>query len=281
MNIQIVSDIHTEFWGLKSKFNFVKPCAEWIHLSGDIGCCADPADFEVFKRFICELVPQYKYISYVTGNHEYYYNPVVKKPPTADNTMDAVNKRIKDFFKQTSPKLHFLNNSTMKLLINGKKYIVAGTTLWTWIPPNRRISIQKEMNDYQHIYLTPPNESMPRRITAEDITVLHIKSVNFIKNQIARAKKDNALLIIFTHHKPYASPYYDPSTLDCAYESDLGKLCSPRIILWGYGHTHVADRNKINGTQMYSNPKGYPSQKTYFKKDDVLRITTTGLQLST
>ena len=270
MELQIASDIHTEFWGAKAKFNFIKPCAKWLHLSGDIGCCADIEDFNVFKRFILELLPNFEHISYVAGNHEYYFNPSVKKQVSADNTMNAVNKRIKDFFKQTSPKLHFLNNSSMKMVINNKKYLVAGTTLWTWVPPARRASIISEMNDYQYIYLD--DVAGPRRINAEDISNLHIKCVNFIKNQINKAKKEDALLIIFTHHKPYIAASHDPTSLDCAYESNLAKLFSPRILLWGYGHTHVADCTNINGTLLYSNPKGYPSQKTRFKRDDVIAI---------
>ncbi len=271
MDLQIVSDIHTEFWGAKAKFNFIKPCAKWLHLSGDIGCCADPDDFAVFKRFILELLPNYEHISYVAGNHEYYFNPSDKRPPTVENTMSAASKRIRDFFKATSPKLHFLNNSSMKLLINGQKYLIAGTTLWTWIPPTRRAEIINEMNDYQYIYVET-NTHQIRRINADDISSLHIKGINFIKNQIAKAKKEDALLIVFTHHKPYISSTYDPDTLDCAYESNLAKLFSARILLWGYGHTHVADRTMINGTLLYSNPKGYPSQKTRFKRDDIVRI---------
>ena len=272
MEIQIASDIHTEFWGIKSKFNFIKPSAKWLHLSGDIGCCAAPDDFDVFKRFILELLPYYEHISYVTGNHEYYYNPVNKAPATSSNTMSAVNKRIKDFFKQTSPILHFLNKSSMRITLNNKKYLIAGTTLWTWIPPERRRFVQKEMNDYQYIYIDDANTNQPRKITPDDIALLHVKCVNFVRNQITRAKKEDALLIVFTHHKPYIAPLYDPNTLDCAYESDLAKLFSPRLLLWGYGHTHVADRTNINGTLLYSNPKGYPSQKTKFKRDDVVII---------
>jgi predicted phosphodiesterase len=273
MEIQIASDIHTEFWGNKVKFNFIKPAAKWLHLSGDIGCCADINDFNIFKRFITELLPYYEHISYVAGNHEYYYNPANKAPATSANTMAAVNKRIKEFFKTTSPKLHFLNNSSMKLKLDNKKYLIAGSTLWTWIPPDRRKYVQKEMNDYQFIHIDDATTGQPRKITPDDIAAIHLKSVNFIRNQIQRAKKEDASLIVFTHHKPYVSPTYDPNTLDCAYESDLAKLFSPKLVLWGYGHTHVADRTTINGTLLYSNPKGYPSQKTKFKRDDVVSIT--------
>lgn len=275
MNIQIVSDIHVEFWNTREKFNFIKPTAQMLALVGDICCCASDEDFESFKRFILEILPLYNEIFMVTGNHEYYFNPSRKvNRPTQSCTIKAVDEKIKAFFKATSKKLHFLNNNSCKIIINNITYIFAGSTLWTWIPEDQRKAIKDSMNDYSFIYtsgVNPNGETIIRNITPDDVVDMHLKCYKFLKSQVNRAKKLKAKLIFFTHHKPYISDHYDCKSMDVAYESDLSKLFG-YVSLWGYGHTHVADNRIINKTMFYSNPKGYPKQRTFFKRAESLKI---------
>lgn len=272
LNIQIVSDIHAEFWGKKSKFNFIKPSAPILALLGDICCCGSDDDFEIFKRFINEVLPYYENIIMVSGNHEYYFNPTKKSTAaTVNNTMDAIDAKIKAFFKETSPKLHYLNNTSLKMTVGKTTYLIVGSTLWSWIPEDQRVQIQSSMNDYRYCYVQEGNSV--RHINATDIANKHLKNYKYIRSQIRKAQKVGQKVIVFTHHKPYTSPTFDPNTLDVAYESDLTVLMkkSP-IVLWAYGHTHVADDSLIEKTRMYSNPKGYPSQKTKYIKDAVVKV---------
>lgn len=271
LDIQIVSDIHAEFWGKKTKFNFIKPSAPILALLGDICCCGSDDDFEIFKRFICELLPYYEHIIMVSGNHEYYYNPDKKGiPPTLSNTIDGIDAKIKAFFKETSPKLHYLNNASMKLTVGKSSYLIVGSTLWSWIPEDQRETIQSTMNDYQYIYTSDGKKI--RHITSTDVATKHLKNYKYIRSQIVKAKKAGMKTIVLTHHKPYLSPSYNPTTLDVAYESDLTTLMKTPVVLWAYGHTHVSDDSWIENTRLYSNPKGYPSQKTKYNKAQVVKV---------
>ena len=270
MNIQIVSDIHAEFWESKAKFNFIKPSAPILALLGDICCCGSEDDFATFKRFINELLPHYEQILFVPGNHEYYFNPSKKSPPTYATTIQGIEERIKAFFAETSPKLIFLNNSSISITTKKNKYLVIGSTLWSWIPEENRKKIQESMNDYKFIYTYESSKVRP--ITATDIANTHLKSYKYIKSQITKAKKTNQIAVVLTHHKPYLSPTYNPNTLDVAYESDLLSLMEPPVILWAYGHTHVADNSTQGKTWLYSNPKGYPKQRTKFNNAATVRV---------
>jgi predicted phosphodiesterase len=271
LEIQIVSDIHAEFWSKKTKFGFIKPSAPILALLGDICCCGSDDDFEIFKRFIYEVLPQYDHILFVTGNHEYYFNPPKKSIlPSAINTIEGIDMKIKKFFKETSEKLHFLNNGSMKLVSGKNTYLIVGSTLWTWIPEDQRANVQGSMNDYNYIY-TLENKTV-RKITSTDIANKHLKNYKYIKSQINKAKKLKYTVIILTHHKPYKSATFNEASLDVAYESDMTSLIAPPVILWGYGHTHVADATFINKTLLYSNPKGYPKQKTKYSNSKTIKV---------
>lgn len=271
LDLQIVSDIHAEFWGKKDKFNFIKPSAPILALLGDICCCGSDDDFEIFKKFIHEVLPYYEHIIMISGNHEYYFNPDKKNTvPSVANTMDAIDLKIKTFFKETSQKLHYLNNNSMKITVGKHNYLIVGSTLWSWIPDDQREIIQTSMNDYQYIYTIDGKKI--RNINATDIANKHLKNYKYIRSQILKAKKANQKVIILTHHKPYLSPTYNPASLDVAYESDLSTLMKAPVVLWGYGHTHVADNTWMDKTQLFSNPKGYPSQKTKYSKSVTVKV---------
>jgi predicted phosphodiesterase len=271
LDIQIVSDLHLEFWSKKGKFNFIKPSAPILALVGDICCCGADDDFEIFKRFIYEILTSYEHIILVAGNHEYYYNPSKKKVNiTAANTIEGINAKIKQFFKETSPKLHFLNNSGMQVTIGKTTYLIVGTTLWSWIPEDRRAAVQETMNDYQFIYTITNKKIKP--LTSLEVATRHIKCYKYLKTQVLKAKKAGSKIIILTHHKPYLSPTHNPKTLDVAYESDLTSLMVAPVVLWAYGHTHIADDSWHKTVHLYSNPKGYPSQKTKYNRAAVVKV---------
>lgn len=271
LEIQIVSDIHAEFWAKKEKFGFIKPSAPILALLGDICCCGSDDDFEIFKRFIYEVLPLYDHILFVTGNHEYYFNPPKKNiAPTASNTIEGIDIKIKKFFKETSEKLHFLNNSTTKLTSGKNTYLIVGSTLWTWIPEDQRENVQSSMNDYNYVYTL--DGKTVRKITSTDIANRHLKSYKYIKFQITKAKKLGYSVIVLTHHKPYKSATFDATTLDVAYESDMSSIIVPPVTLWAYGHTHVADSTFIGKTLLYSNPKGYPKQKTKYSNSKTVKV---------
>lgn len=270
MQIQIVSDIHTEFWHKKEKFQFFKPSAPILALLGDIGCCGSEYEFNVFKRFIFEIEPLYEKILYVAGNHD-YYSYTDKKKITINDTIQGIHKKIKEFFSHIpSGKVKFMNNSSLLMSVKNKTYLVVGTTLWTWIPENKRKTISENMSDYKHIYIRT-NSNKIRNITPLDVCNMHLNNYKYIKSQIIRAKRLKCPIIILTHHKPYKGNI--PQTnLSSAYENDLSSIIKSPIVLWGYGHTHISDATNINKVLVYSNPKGYPFEHTKFKSNVSVKI---------
>lgn len=260
VSIQIVSDLHLEYWVEKKVFNFIKPTAPILALLGDTCCCVDEAEFNTFKRFILEMLPKYEMIILIPGNHEYYTTRT--RDINITHTMAYVDAKIKAFFKETSSKLIFLNNNHVKCTIGKTTYVIIGSTLWSWIPPEVRAAIGNMMNDYNCIYV---NDEKIRKLTPDDVAAIHRKQAIYIKSQITAAKKAGYKVIVLTHHKPYLSPSYTINSVYPAYESDLSAFFDG-VAFWGYGHTHIADDSKHGQTRLYSNPKGYPNQKTLFNK---------------
>ena len=265
MLLQIVSDLHLEFWNNKTKFNFIKPSAPVLALLGDICCCVNEDDFSKFKQFIMEILPSFELIIFVCGNHEYYHNK--KNSPNVNETIQNTAKKISAYFKNTSPKLKYLNNSTLTIKEKNSTYTIIGSTLWTWIPEENRKIIQQNMNDYNSIYYL--DGETPKKLTSDVVAAMHLKNRKYIKAQIDKAKAANNKIIVFTHHKPYLSE--TQSNFKCAYESDLLELVK-EVNLWAYGHTHVRDNKAIGKSKVYSNPKGYPNQKTKFHHDEVVKV---------
>jgi hypothetical protein len=272
LDIQIVSDLHLEFWGNKTKFNFVKPTAPILALLGDTCCMGSDDDFEIFKRFIQEVLPSYEHIVIITGNHEYYYNPTTKAPATKEHTMEAIDKKLKKYCKDTSPKLHFLHNSKLNISVGKKKATIIGSTLWSHIPEEHQDRIQKNMSDYQYIYVQDPKNKRVRNITAKEISELYNKNAKYIKKQLAKAKKEKTKAILFVHHRPYIDSTYNVNGFDPAYHSDLNSSITSPLVFVGFGHTHVNTDITMNGVRVYSNPKGYPNQKVKYDKEAKITI---------
>jgi len=272
LKIQIVSDVHVEFWANKKTFNFIVPSAPILALLGDICCVGSDDDFQLYKRFIMEYLPKFQHIILVAGNHEYYYQPSKRGVlPKKNNTIDGCNKKLLNFCKQ-SPKLHFLNNGSMTLTINKKNYLIIGTTLWSYIPSDQYIQLQSAMNDYKFIYVYDQHLKQIRHLKAKDVVNMHHTAVRYIKSQLTRAQKNKMQLVVLTHHKPYLSKNYKYNLFSCAYESNLIELFHSPLILWGYGHTHIRDNSTINKIRVISNPKGYPYQPTGFRSSAIVEI---------
>jgi hypothetical protein len=280
LQLQIVSDTHIEFLDRKKSIkatSIIKPSAKILALLGDICCVGSDKDFELYKTFINELLPYYEHIIIITGNHEYFYNPDTKgASPKKESTVKGINSKIKKFCK-TSDKIHFLSNSTFIYKSGKTIYHILGTTLWSYIPDEQLINIQNSMNDYNYIYVKDKSTKKIRLITSAEVVKMFKKNIKFIQNEITkissiRDKNYKHEAILLTHHKPYISDKYSVSTVDPAYESDLKHFFKPPIVMWAYGHTHKYDKSIQSNVVLYSNPKGYPRQKTGYKKDEILKL---------
>ena len=270
MKLQIVSDLHLEFWGHKQKFQFFEAAAPILILAGDICCCGSDTDFSIFKRFIAEIAPKYAYIIMVAGNHEYYAERVKVD-------MAAIDKKIAAFFaahnrvEKNKAKLYYLNNDTLRIQQGNTIYVFIGSTLWSNIKPEHYAKAIEYMSDYRNIIVDG------RKLKPSDVSAMFIRNRAYIARQLNAVIKEATQhktykyrAVVITHHKPYESN--SKTYVNFAYESDLTPLFKPPLILWAYGHTHIADDSIQGKTRLYSNPKGYPHQHTKFNPSCVVRI---------
>ncbi len=268
LTLQIVSDLHAEFWEGK-KIKFTKPVAPFLLLLGDICCCGSDADFELFKKCINAVLPEYEKVIFVPGNHEYYFMQTKPEKVPFSATMQGIHEKLKAFALTTNKKFVVLINKTLTL----GNYTLIGTPLWSFIPDKNAKFIEQNMNDYNYIFTWNEENKSAERLKASLITQLFHHNVSYVKKQLKKCEQLGQKAIVITHHKPYLSPDYKADgTINPAYESDLRALFGQPIVLWAYGHTHQADNKKINNVILYSNPKGYPREKTFFKCDDMVII---------
>lgn len=273
VKLQIVSDLHLEFRGDNFK-NILKPTGDILCLLGDISAIGIDTDWETYKNFIRYMSPKFKYIFHVPGNHEYYTD---NKNITIDKTIQGINLRLFKFEKEI-PNLRVLINTTVRMEMDNKKYMFIGSTLWSHILNNHQY-VEKNMNDYSYIWYKIPkprttskliNFNQIRKYTVADMTQLHNNSVKYIIKELKSATDE--IPILLTHHKPVITKI-DTDILSQAYHTDLTKkIIKPPLLLAAHGHTHEGMDTIINGVRIFSNPKGYPSEKTNFKKVHYIEI---------
>ena len=113
------------------------------------------------------------------------------------------------------------------------------------------------MSDYRKIRVSPSF----KKLSPGETLKWHAKSRAWLSQQLAQPH--DGPTVVVTHHSPtlrgcaprdQASPYLG------AYASDLEALMSPSVSAWLFGHTHFAFDERINGTRVVSNPRGYPGE---------------------
>jgi predicted phosphodiesterase len=271
--IQYVSDIHLEFRRTAKASELIKPVAPILALLGDSCCLASEEDFAIFEIFIKDVREKFELILIIPGNHEYYYTPdagAKKQPPTWKNTIQGTKQRLQAFCDK-DPKLRLLDKKAIRLTIGKSKFMIVGTTLWSYIPKSRREELKTLMNDYNHIYTTATQDGKQiiRNITPTDVTRYHLQSRRFLEAAIQQALKEKNTIVILTHHMPYIK---DEASHHPGYSTDMSSLIRPNVAAWLYGHTHEQDRTRKNGVLYLSNPKGYQYQRTGFQEDRYLTL---------
>jgi predicted phosphodiesterase len=276
MKIQIVSDLHLEFWGNKKIYNFIRPAADILCILGDL-CCIDPVGCKMIITFFKEISPKFRLIIWVPGNHEYYRD---KQCPSC--TIPEINKTARIITKKFK-NIKYLNCETIDYLYKKTLYRFIGCILWTHIPDSKSKTIEETMSDYGKIYTSwSKKNAKAKRLNYKYVNAWHSKCLQFIKSELTKTNKlkknivdnkniNNIKNIILTHHKPFLGKRNTP--VQMAYESDQMKLLnSGQIHLWGYGHTHEKFHRKIGKTILYSLPKGYRGQSTGFIKNQSVNI---------
>jgi predicted phosphodiesterase len=208
--IQVSSDIHFERGDLNigDFINIIKKNAEILVLAGDIG---DPFS-NIYYKFIEYCSELFNHVLLITGNHEYYNYSI-------DEVDNKINKICDNFIN-----VHYLNNKIF--YYDGLFFI--GSTLWSNIPENTKMSDLMTIKDYHKIKDFNP-------ITSNN---LFTKNLEFIENNL----NNNINCIIISHHAPSYKcipKEFHGDSVNCCFASHLDDLLShPNLLGWIYGHTH-------------------------------------------
>ena len=129
--------------------------------------------------------------------------------------------------------------------------------MWTRIPTEHGLAVEKYMNDYSSIKIK--KNGLKRKIGYEDINSLYFDQKIWLQSQIELSELP---VVVVTHHSPLFEQ--KPKALDYAYHSDLTNLMNDKVKLWCHGHTHQYREVKEGDTIILCNPVGYPHEQTNY-----------------
>ncbi len=200
-------------------------------LAGDI---ADPTSDE-YHDILEFAAKNYKYVFVIKGNHECYGHTVSR----TDYLVSKVCELYMNVF--------YLNKSSIDI---GEDIRVIGTTLWSDIQDDQQSDARMFISDFRCI----------RNWSIENNNYEHKKDVEFIKNEIGKAKIDNKKLLIITHHAPYiigtCRKEHIGSPLSSVFATDLSHLFENPVKVWVFGHTHHSVNLTINDVNLLANQRG-------------------------
>jgi predicted phosphodiesterase len=257
MNITLVSDLHLDVSGFLDM-----PGGDVLILAGDI-CEAKELRKEFHQTKVLDrvpgafpcydffefVVPKYKKVFMVMGNHEHYRGRF-------DKTYDE----LKDLLPSNVTLLE-------KECFEHEGVLFLGATLWTDLnkgDPITVYTIKNMMNEYKCVQNFYPAKNLYHKLTPEHTTAEHRKTKEYFKFVLEenRATK-NLPVVVITHMAPsFASvneKYINDGVSNGGYASEMSEfiLDNPEIKVWVHGHMHDPVDYKIGDTRVLANPRGY------------------------
>lgn len=243
---QYFSDVHTEMYkAYPSKIHRFKinPVAPRLILAGDIG---HPST-EIYSDFLKMLSPKYEHIYIISGNHEYYQTPKMKKThdPTK-NWMQTVEDDIRNIC-DALPNVTYLQNEVCH--IPDSNISIFGGTFWTDVKDEEKVKVRYSLVDYREI----PGFCMSSGIEKHRESCKKLEEV-----LVDNPTRD---FIVVSHHLPSYSlineKYIDMRpAINSAYATEIEIAKHPQIKAWVAGHTHTP----VQKGKFYVNPIGYPGE---------------------
>lgn len=263
VEIQIVSDLHLDF--LKSPVKqwqqIIEPLAPYLCILGDT---CELKNINLFRLFLEAISPHWKRIIIINGNHEFYgYKSRHNKEKLETKQKNVISKLHN---------VHLLANSHIDL--DGFRFL--GTTLWSHVPVHAIADVEWYVNDYRSIYTA--KRTIDTRITNK----WHETAVRYLSDAI---KESPFPVIILTHHAPLMKgtlkPEYENSkdpdrrNSNHGFATNLERLMGDKVKLWAFGHTHWCCDFIHQGTRIYSNARGYPSDDMVYRPDYLIKVNKT------
>ncbi len=235
MKIQLLSDLHNEFYRTEQPPLIDETMADVVVLVGDIGvgieglCWAESEGGRLAKPIL-----------YVAGNHEFYHHDIA--------LLDEMRG-----FSADCKWLRFLEND--ELVIDGVRFL--DCTLWTDYkiagdPVISMMEVQQNLSDHHVI------SNGDRLFLPEDALRRHQHSIAWLKNCLS--KPFIGKTVVITHHAPHEvckHPMFPINTIAAAFISDLSELVALADI-WCFGHTHSNLDVSVGECRIIANQRGYP-----------------------
>ena len=247
VTLQIASDLHLEHRGAIADYrSIVEPRARVLALVGDIGSPFDPK----LADFISYASANWSQVLYVPGNHEYYSS-------NHRMTMSEIERLLLAICSRHS-NVRLLLNETFEL----DNVMFIGSTLWSFVPPEKWEFVQARLNDYNLIY------TEAGLLTPQLSNELFQTAVQFIQSSVNDARRRGKKAVVLTHHVPSTHETSPPQYVFShhGFATSLPANHDPGAIrLWCAGHTHHNFHHKKEGYELISNQLGYGSNASYNK----------------
>ena len=259
MKFQIISDIHLEYYDVLPNIDeFFTVEAPNLILAGDI-CYYKHPNFMLFFDKISKL---YEHIFFVPGNHDYYsYYDI---PDINFEQIDFIMEENLKIFKN----VHFIQNSIFEIDNN----IILGTTLWCRTQ-RTDTDIGIKIIPSEFYIITESDKYSP---TYRHLKLLNTKQYNWLKDTLKGIHLTQKNIIVVTHYLPSKKCIhnkYKNSPCNDLYFTDCEELL-PFCNCWVAGHTHDPFIGKINGCDVFVNPRGDPDEITPYDKKLVVETYT-------
>ena len=234
MKIQLISDVHFEFFEDPKLFNNDHN-ADVLIIAGDLAVGFD-AVWSALKRF-GDIYPQ---VIYTSGNHEYY-----------KQDMYQFNQYLNRFSKGTN--IIYLNPGMIKI----KDVTFIGATLWTNFRKDRiaKMACARNISDFRLI----------RGFDTDACDLLHTEHAKYIFDAYAAVEGKK---VIVTHFLPavecIAPEFRGTDLLNYYFANDYGdQIAGMKDTTWLFGHTHSVMDFMLGDTRMIANPYGYNRNPNY------------------
>ena len=237
MKINLLSDVHTEFW---TKQQLQPGRGDVLILAGDIGLVSDLGTKHgyLYQEFLELCAAGYEKVFYVMGNHEHYHYDITRTAETLRGYLPG-NFTLLDDSSEFYNGVHFVGTSMWSNFLGEDEAM-----MW---------DCQRIMSDYHVI------QYGERELTPNDIVKIHNNSSEWL-NQCVEMLRGPVVMV--SHHAPNLKSLrgrYAEGTVRGAYYTDMKWLTDkcPNIVKWCHGHVHETNDYMMGETNVISNPFGY------------------------
>lgn len=249
MKIQLLSDLHNEFYLTQPIPPIAPTAAQVVVLAGDIDLGLEGIEWAARQSQALG-----KPVVYVAGNHEFYRYDL--------QLIDRMRERAAE------AGVYFLENS--QCVLEGVRFL--GCTLWTdYLAAGDRTGAMEAAREFLNDHRYIQNGGKP--FTPEAALDLHNRSRAWLAQKLAEPFAGKTVVV--THHGPHMlcqHPRHSITALSAAFWSDLGDLVEETDV-WCFGHSHGNTQAVWGKCRLLCNQRGYATENQWdFRPDFVFEV---------